>query len=69
MKSPLIILGAGASKDYLHQNNLPQTFINVQQRKWRSPLMNEVFDNTRFDDVIERHFNIRYIFLIIRHTS
>lgn len=58
MSYPLIIVGAGASHDYLNQNNLPASFKDNNQAKWRSPLMNSLFDNTRFDDVISRHGSI-----------
>ena len=59
MSYPLIVVGAGASFDYLNQNNLPSSFIHANQAKWRSPLMNQLFDNTRFDDVINRHGGVK----------
>jgi len=61
MSYPLIIVGAGASKGYLIQENLPFKFVSEDQAKWKSPLMNELFDNKRFDDVIGRHLNVRSI--------
>ena len=58
MSYPLIIVGAGASHDYLNLTNLPSGFLHGIHAKWQSPLMNNLFDNTRFDDVIGRHGGI-----------
>jgi len=54
MSYPLIILGAGASMDYLKADD------HIEHRdgnfsKYRSPLMNQIFDDARFYEILSRH--------------
>ncbi|HCE31101.1 MAG: hypothetical protein UT54_C0061G0003 [Candidatus Daviesbacteria bacterium GW2011_GWB1_39_5] len=54
MAYPLIILGAGASMDYLRADDHIEHRNNNFSR-YRSPLMNQLFDDTRFYEILDRH--------------
>lgn len=54
MAYPLIILGAGASMDYLRADDHIE-HRNNDYSKYRAPLMNQLFDDTRFHEVLSRH--------------
>lgn len=54
MAYPLIILGAGASYDYLEKDGLPFDFLS-RFKQYRAPLVNSLFDETRFSDITGRH--------------
>lgn len=54
MSYPLIILGAGASMDYLRiDDHIERRNNNYSQ--YRSPLMNQLFDDSRFYEVLSRY--------------
>lgn len=57
MAYPLIILGAGASTDYLRADD------HIERRNnnysiYRAPLMNQLFDDSRFHGILARHHGI-----------
>lgn len=54
MAYPLIILGAGASMDYLRADDHIERRI-ASYSKYRAPLMNQLFDDSRFHDILARH--------------
>lgn len=54
MSYPLIILGAGASMDYLRADDHIERRDNNYAR-YKSPLMNQLFDDTRFYEILNRH--------------
>lgn len=58
MKNPLIIIGAGASYDFLkiarHESG-DQYRLNT----WRPPLTNNVFDVSRFSEIIGKYENVK----------
>ncbi len=54
MSYPLIILGAGASMDYLRADDHIE-HRNNNYSKYRAPLMYQLFDDTRFHEVLSRH--------------
>lgn len=54
MAYPLIILGAGASMDYLRADDHVE-HRNNDYSKYRAPLMNQLFDDTRFHTELSRH--------------
>lgn len=54
MSYPLIILGAGASMDYLRADD----HIEIRDNNYsiyKSPLMNQLFDDSRFYGILARH--------------
>lgn len=54
MAYPLIILGAGASFDYIEQNKYPERFHDLFN-KFKPPLSNNIFDAVKFIDFIDRY--------------
>ncbi len=54
MAYPLIILGAGASMDYLRADDHIERRDNNYSR-YKSPLMNQLFDDQRFYEILGRH--------------
>lgn len=57
MTYPLIILGAGASMDYLRADDHIER-RNNNYSMYRAPLMNQLFDDTRFYEILDRHHKL-----------
>lgn len=58
MSYPLIILGAGSSYDYLKIERFSAT-DRVILRKWRAPLVNDIFDMSRFSRISGKYEDIK----------
>lgn len=54
MAYPLIILGAGASMDYLRADDYLER-RNSNFSKYKSPLMNQLFDDFRFNEILNKY--------------
>lgn len=57
MAYPLIILGAGASMDYLRADDHIER-RNHNYSTYKAPLMNQLFDDSRFHEILARHSRI-----------
>jgi hypothetical protein len=61
MSYPLFIFGAGASHDSLTELNKLGVKKEMELKKWQPPLTNEIFDRSRFEDVLNKHQEARYV--------
>lgn len=64
MTYPLIILGAGASFDFLRREDYPTTDIDLDW--WIPPLTNRLFDGTKFQSIITKYGEMNEIVGYIR---
>lgn len=55
MSKPIIILGAGASKDYIHSQ------FNRRSVDWQPPLTNDLFGRNVFDQFLEKYPQVKHL--------
>jgi len=58
---PLIILGAGASYDSLEDHNQFSAAKQAELKNWKPPLTNDLFDRARFDHILDKYPEARYV--------